>query len=122
MFNKRFMNKLLTLYDKINDLEVENSQLRQTINFKNREITQLEKGSDLMNQDKLIIIRQQKHIEDLKAELTYWKETTDYYQNECLEMENKLSDLNFALSTCKEKLTYWKKVAFEFECHNKHLK
>lgn len=43
---------------------------------------------------KTLINNQQKTIEELKADLTYWKETTDY----------------------------WRKIAFEFERHNKHLK
>lgn len=47
-----------------------------------------------MNPDKIIVIKQQKVINELKAEITYWKETADY----------------------------WKNVAFEFERHNKYLK
>lgn len=47
-----------------------------------------------MKPDKILIAKQHKIIEELKAELTYWKETADY----------------------------WKNVAFEFERHNKYLK
>ena len=35
-----------------------------------------------MNQDKIIIIKQQKLIEDLKAELAYWKDTAEFYLKE----------------------------------------
>ena len=47
-----------------------------------------------MNIDESIISIQQKTIENLKAEIIYWKETAEY----------------------------WKNVAFEFERHNKYLK
>lgn len=47
-----------------------------------------------MDINEATISLQQKTIKNLKAELTYWKETADY----------------------------WKNVAFEFERHNKHLK
>lgn len=35
-----------------------------------------------MNPYKTIISRQQKTIEELKAEITYWKETAEFYQKE----------------------------------------
>lgn len=35
-----------------------------------------------MNLDKQIILRQQKRIEDLKAELAYWKDTAEFYLKE----------------------------------------
>lgn len=35
-----------------------------------------------MHPDKILIIRQQKTIRELKAELTYWKDTADFYFKE----------------------------------------
>ena len=61
-----------------------------------------------MNQDKLIIIRQQKQIEDLKAEITYWKETGEFWKEKG--------------EFWKETAEYWKHVAIEFERHNRYLK
>ena len=49
-----------------------------------------------------------KQIEELEAELTYWKETTNYWKE--------------TTNYWKEKTWYWTDVAFEFERHNKELK
>lgn len=35
-----------------------------------------------MNPDKTLIAKQQKTIEDLNAELAYWKDTAEFYMNE----------------------------------------
>ncbi|ALO81010.1 hypothetical protein [Enterococcus phage vB_EfaP_IME199] len=42
-----------------------------------------------MNPYNTIIARQQKTIEELKAELTYWKETADYWKKIAFEFELK---------------------------------
>lgn len=44
-----------------------------------------------MNPFKTIIVRQQKTIEELKAEITYWKETAKYYQNKLKEIQKILN-------------------------------
>lgn len=35
-----------------------------------------------MHPDKTLILKQQKTIEELEAELVYWKETAEFYQKE----------------------------------------
>ena len=47
-----------------------------------------------MNKDKILFAKQQKIIEDLKAEITYWKETTKYWQDKYEE--------------AKAEIDYWK--------------
>lgn len=88
------MFKRLELYDKINDLEVENIRLKQTINFKNRKIEDLKELEDDNLELKCKVYYLEVNLNTLEAELTYWKETAEY----------------------------WKDVAFEFERHNKYLK
>lgn len=83
-------NKWLSLHDKINDLEVENARLRQTIHFKNREIEdiRIRKTIDSLYRK----IDQSEKVHDLEAELTYWKETAEYWKNECKEFDYKLNN------------------------------
>lgn len=40
-----------------------------------------------MNLDEINVIRQQKVIDELKAELTYWKETAENYKDKCYKLE-----------------------------------
>lgn len=40
-----------------------------------------------MKPDKILIAKQHKTIEELKAELTYWKETAEYWQDVAVEFE-----------------------------------
>lgn len=44
-----------------------------------------------MNSDKILFAKQQKTIQDLKAEVTYWKETAKYYQNKLKEIQKILN-------------------------------
>lgn len=43
-----------------------------------------------MNIDKIIIDWQQKTIEELQAEITYWKETAKYWQDQYEEAESEI--------------------------------
>lgn len=43
-----------------------------------------------MNPYKTIIARQQKIIEDLKAEITYWEETAIYWRDQYEEAESEI--------------------------------
>lgn len=54
-----------------------------------------------MKPDKILIAKQHKTIEELKAELTYWKETAQYW---------------------KELAQNWEDIAHTFEHEYKHLK
>ncbi len=82
MINKILLEKMLKLFDKVNDLEVENVQLKQTIDFKNREIEQLEN-----NRDKTVNKEVTNRINELKAEVTYWYETAKHWQDVAVEFE-----------------------------------
>lgn len=47
-----------------------------------------------MDLDQVMIIRQQKVIGELKAELTYWKETAEYWKDVAFEYERHIIKLN----------------------------
>lgn len=40
-----------------------------------------------MNPDKILAIRQMKIINELKAEITYWRETSEEYKDRCYNLE-----------------------------------
>lgn len=46
-----------------------------------------------MDLDQVIIIRQQKVIDELKAELTYWKETEEHWKEYSSNLEKALTKL-----------------------------
>lgn len=45
-----------------------------------------------MGLDKIMVIRQQKIIDELKAEITYLKETSEYWEEKYLNLLNKTVD------------------------------
>ena len=89
-----------------------------------------------MNQDKLIIIKQQKRIEDLKAELAYWTDTAEYNQNKLKEQKTKIYDLENENEELKSKIydlevnnqplegdnTYWVKLAYHWKKTSEYWK
>lgn len=40
-----------------------------------------------MNIDEINVIRQRKVIDELKAEIIYWKETSEEYKDKCYDLE-----------------------------------
>lgn len=60
-----------------------------------------------MNQDKIIIIRQQKIIDDLKIERIFFKDKAKYYQNELKELKSSNSELERKSAQAREGNKFW---------------
>lgn len=56
-----------------------------------------------MDLDQVNLIRQQKVIDELKAELTYWKESSEYYKDRCCKLERYNSYLRNKLNKTLDK-------------------
>lgn len=73
--------------------------------------------------------KDKKTIQDLKAEVTYWKETAEYNQNKLKEQKTKIYDLENENEELKSKIydlevnnqtlegdnTYWVKRAYHWK-------